>query len=442
MKILKKINDKKILVIFTFLIIVYIPILKQLSFYLVNYNILSNYDSINPAIVLYISIPFLIYIYISDLIKTKRKLDIYDYLFYFLVIAGLIATVFSIDKNIALFGKVYRHEGFFTVLTYNLLFITWKVKGKKEDIKWFLKLLVIMAIINSIYSLLQIYTDYNFILRFNKAGDMASGISGNPNFLGSLIVTVISIVTLKFLMNKKVSFKLIPLIILLFITLINSQSTGPILAYLMTMAFIVVYLFIKRKFPIKKAIGLTVVFLIAFSVIFFANKEVFKKEKCEVCDFTNTITNNTDKVNDNYTITTNRLKIWKNSLEIVENNFINGVGYDNFYLEYYKDVDINEVTISVEDGKVKRTPKYKKIVDNAHNVYLHTFISTGIIGLIPYLLLCLFTFIKGLRTKNKLVMLLFAGFVGYSIQAFGNINVIQVAPIYYVIIGLILSIKQ
>ena len=46
-----------------------------------------------------------------------------------------------------------------------------------------------------------------------------------------------------------------------------------------------------------------------------------------------------------------------------------------------------------------------------------------------------------LKTKDVNIMLLLGGFVAYSIQAFGNISVIQVAPIYYIIIGLILSQK-
>ena len=62
--------------------------------------------------------------------------------------------------------------------------------------------------------------------------------------------------------------------------------------------------------------------------------------------------------------------------------------------------------------------------------------------MIPYLILCLLTFIRGLKTKDNLVILLLGGFVAYSIQAFANISVLQVAPIYYVIIGLILSIDQ
>ena len=46
--------------------------------------------------------------------------------------------------------------------------------------------------------------------------------------------------------------------------------------------------------------------------------------------------------------------------------------------------------------------------------------------------------IKGICLKYKNIVLTSA-FVAYSIQAFANINVIQVVPIYFIIIGLILS---
>ena len=115
---------------------------------------------------------------------------------------------------------------------------------------------------------------------------------------------------------------------------------------------------------------------------------------------------------------------------------------DNFELAYPNPkipTGIVMVTTN-EEAKTPVTSYY--IVDNAHNVYLHTAASTGLLGLIPYLLLCLFVFIKGLKFKNKLGILLLSGFVAYSIQAFANISVIQVAPIYYIIMGLILSIKE
>ena len=444
MKLLKKITDKKILYIFTLCIVLVIPILKQTSFYLVAYKVINNYDSINTAYVLFFSIPFLIYIYIKNIIKTKRKLDIYDHLFYLLVFAGIIATIFSINKNISLLGKAYRHEGFLSLLTYYLLFINWKLQGTKEDIKRIIKILVIYAVLNSIYALFQIYTPFRFILRYGPDKKMASGISGNPNFFGSMIVTILSIITTKFLHNSKISIKEILLIFLIFISLINCQSTGPFITYIITIIFLIIYLFIKKKIVIKKIFYLLLILLITYLSIFVINKYIFNIKRCELCDLTievnEKITNKEDS-NKFYSISNGRVNIWKKSLNIVKENPINGVGFDNFYLAYYEGINLTEVYFTSVDGQLKAHKKYPEIIDNAHNVYLHTLVSSGLLGLIPYLILCLYTFIRGLKSKDNIVIMLLGGFIAYSIQAFGNISVIQVAPIYYIIIGLILSQK-
>ena len=91
MNILKKITDKKILYIFTCIILIFLPILKQSSFYLVKFDVIKKYDSINPAYVLYFCIPFLIYVYIKNIIKSDREFDIFDYLFFALMLAGFVA---------------------------------------------------------------------------------------------------------------------------------------------------------------------------------------------------------------------------------------------------------------------------------------------------------------------------------------------------------------
>ena len=101
-------------------------------------------------------------------------------------------------------------------------------------------------------------------------------------------------------------------------------------------------------------------------------------------------------------------------------------------------MNLTEVEFYTQDGVIKSRLKYPEITDNAHNIYLHTLVSSGLLGLIPYLILCLLVFIKGLKTKSNLMMILLGGFVAYSIQAFANISVIQVAPIYYIIMGLML----
>lgn len=429
---MEKINNKKILQIVSLCIIIIVPFLKFFSMNLEVFGILNSYDNINPAIVLFISIPFLLFIYIKDIIDKKRKLDVFDYLFYALLFTSLLSIIFSIDKSTAIFGKDFRHEGFLSILSYYLLIINWKVNGNKRDIKKFIKLLIIIGILNSIYALFQIYTPFKFIIRYTLDRQMASGLCGNPNFFGSLIVTVISIATCKFLMEK-VSIKKVLLIILLFISLINSQSTGPFLTFIIVIIFLIFFLNKKKKIIKKNIIVLIIILLLTYISVYFININVYKSNRCEMCDIEETINNGGN----------GRLEIWENSLDIIKKYPIVGVGFDNFYLVYPNPKIENSVTLIITECKIeKEEPKSVLIYDNAHNVYLHNFVSTGILGLIPYLILCLLTFINGLKLNSDLGIIILSGFVAYSIQAFANISVIQVAPIYYIIIGLILSIKK
>ena len=432
---MNKITNKDVLKLVTLCILIIVPFLKFFSMNLEMFGGINNYDNINPAIILYVANPFLIFIYIKDIINKKRKLDIYDYLFYILIITGIISVIFSIDKNLAIFGKMYRHEGFLSVLSYYLLFINWKINGSKDDIKKFIKLLVIISIINSIYAMLQIYAPFDFILKFEQDKKMASGLCGNPNFLGSLIVTAISIIMCNFLINKKITFRDTILIILFFIALINAQSTGPLLTFVLVILFLIVILKIKKKLVLKNLIVLIGIILLTYSSVYYVNKVIYKSNRCETCvkEVKKTVK----------TGGTNRFKIWKNSIEMVKEHPVVGIGFDNFHLAYPNPKVDNTVSFNVSGDKLQRkNPKKVKIYDNAHNVYLHMAITNGILGLIAYLLVCLLTFIKGLKFKSKLGLLLLSGFVAYSIQAFANISVIQVAPIYYIIIGLMLSIKE
>ena len=114
-----------------------------------------------------------------------------------------------------------------------------------------------------------------------------------------------------------------------------------------------------------------------------------------------------------------RLVIWENSLPLVKKYWLVGCGLDNF-----KDVYPNSGTMAF---------------DKAHNVYLQMAITNGIPALITFLILLFIAFIKGIRFKNNFFTPIYMAFIGYSIQAFFNISVIDVAPYYYIILGLIFS---
>ena len=451
-KLLKQITDRRILYFSTVCALFLVQIIKQTSFYLQNVGIINDYDSIKSVYVLFVCIPFLLFLYIKNLIKLDRDLDIYDYIFFALAVGGIVVSLFSIDMKISFLGKEYRHEGYLALLTYYLLFINWKTLGKKEDVNKVINLVTIVGAVNAIYAIMQVYFDFKFILWFTPLKQMATGFCGNPNFFGSLMVTVLSLITSRFLINKDIKKMDILLIILFFFSLINCQSLGPFLAYVVTLIFLLIYIFVKKKHILKNILYLMIILSSVYAFTNVLNNNILHFERCEMCNFIKAISNTkTQNVAvgeegisiNGYNLDSGRMDIWKNTFKIAQKNLINGVGYDNLYLAYYEGHDLNEVVfVTDERGQIKAVRRFTSIVDNAHNVYLHTFASSGLIGLLPYLLLCLLTFIKALKTKNDLIIILLGGFVAYSIQAFANLSVIQIAPIYYIIIGLILALKE
>ena len=71
--------------------------------------------------------------------------------------------------------------------------------------------------------------------------------------------------------------------------------------------------------------------------------------------------------------------------------------------------------------------------------------TEGIFKCITYIIFLVWIFFKGIYViikSNKvepLLIGLFLSFVGYSIQAFFNISVTRVAPIFFIICGLLLG---
>ena len=438
---MKKLTNKKILNIFTLCIIIGVPFVLNISFYLQVYNVIKSYSSMNPSIVIWFCIPFLFFVYIKDIIDKKRKLDIYDFIFYLLIITGFIVSIFAINKKISIIGVEYRHEGFLSLLGYYLLFINWKVNGTLEDLKKYIKIFVVVAIINSIYALFQIYLpSFKLVLKYSIDRNMASGICGNPNFYGSLIVMILSIVTCKHLIEEDTKPREIILLILFIISLINSQSTGPILTYILTIIFITIVLKIKKRINLEKIVILVLMIILSYITSYslsridlnLFNSNHYSNEvkdiRCELCDFKETIDTGGN----------GRLEIWENTIDVIKKYPIFGVGYDN--LEFAYPNSKTQVHFYVTNNHVEKiTTGIDVYIDNAHNVYLHTLATSGIVGLFLILILLFYTFIHGLKSNNKYMLMLLSGFVAYSIQAFANISVIQVAPIYYTIIGLILS---
>ncbi len=126
-----------------------------------------------------------------------------------------------------------------------------------------------------------------------------------------------------------------------------------------------------------------------------------------------------------------RMAIWKAVLDKIPENWLFGCG-------------IERLGVSCEIGEIAMT------AGNAHNEYLQIWVTQGTFAILSYLVFLFALFIPGIlqfikkdRYDSDFVSkaALFS-FFGYIAQAFANIRVIQVAPYFFLICGLLYIKKR
>lgn len=410
----KKINIEKIIYIIIVLVMILIPLLKLSTYIPAIERFYINTFEIKRVYVLWGSIFFLLLTYIYLMFSKKEKIGHIDIIIYILIILAFISTNYAIDFDKSFFGEKYRYEGLLTILSYYFLILNAKSIKQEKYKKNIIKIFISIAVFQSMYALLQSYTDFPFIRR-HSLNYMAMGLCSNPNFFGSYMVMQVLIVGYMYLYNPKKRYLI--LYILFAITLYIAESTGPVLSVIVALIFSV---FIMPK-KLTKIIKLLILLLLSFGFANISLKYIqtnkYEQELLENYDISSEISTITEKPKEE--IGNGRLVLWENSLPLVKQYWLTGCGLDNFKDAY---------------------PYHGKVTfDKAHNVYLQISITNGLPALIAFLTLLFVAFIKGIKLKNSFLTPIYMAFIGYSIQAFFNISVIDVAPYYYIILGLIFS---
>ena len=277
-------------------------------------------------------------------------------------------------------------------------------------------LLLFIGIINTIYAMFQVQEMKGITIRYNWSKPFATGFVNNSNFFGTLMLLCLSFSLGLFIDEEKQTLKIIySLLIFIFMTgLTISNTMSSFLGMLIELVFIAIYLIKKQK--IKEIITITLILSLALTLITAAGKTKILKDMIKTKDEAIEITRG--NINDKYG--TNRIYIWKNTLKKVPDNLLTGVGIDNFYYAF------GEKPLSDE----------KWIYDKAHNEYLQILITQGIFSLIAYLSLYGTIIIKKIKSKEKNIYLILP-IIGYLTQAFFNISVIEVAPYFYISLGML-----
>ncbi len=416
----------KIIEFIRFLVIILLLILMIFSSIRITYGkfLLKSYS--NHLIIIGI---LLLLIYIIDEIK-NFKFNKYEIFIFLLMIFTSLSLLSSININISLFGKVNRFEGYYIIITYYLLILNCMHIKNKRYIKIIIFLILIYFFLNGIYGMYQVHIFHQprfFLIK--NSWKYAKGFLGNSMFYGSLSCIGYCLVLGIFLKEEKIVNKVICYILLLFssILVVISGAMSSFVSIILVYAFIALQAVIKMIKRDREGLIMLIQLLfiiISFSSIFvfyMQNNRFLKRDISEIQSEYNSINNGI--IEDKFG--TGRVYIWKNTInKIIENRGV-GVGIDSFNLAF------DNKLIDVKSGL---------LIDKAHNEYLQKMLCEGIVSGILYIIFLLSIFFKNIkRNLSPIYYSLYLSFITYSIQAFFNISVTRVAPIYFIIIGLLIG---
>jgi O-antigen ligase len=353
------------------------------------------------------------------------------------VFLGLVflSSLFSVNIVTSFIGSSLRYEGLFTFVSYVSVFIfSYRILNNNK-LRKVLPGIVIVSLVASVYGILQHYSlDFLPGRPFNGA-IRSESFFDNANFFGAYLVLVITLASTLYITAKRNMF-----IIFLFVTIcisfssmIFSDTRSAWLGWFTAMAILSLGVILKRKNLWKRWIvlllSLTAIFIFinvteqggTLNRLFSAVSQPYKAET------------NEEKAQDGSSV---RLYIWKKSLPLIGPNFWLGSGPDTF------------IEVFPSDTKESKEILAGSKVDKAHNEYLQIAITLGIPALITYLLFVFmilrnaFKALKVIQGNDKILLYgLISTIIGYLIQAFFNISVVSVAPIYWSILGITYGIS-
>ena len=366
------------------------------------------------------------FMHFYELYYLKEKPSLSNCFVYLFLGATVISSIFAYNTDIAFFGYPNRYEGLFTIMFYCFLLLNCQKINNAYYVQKMTKIIIFYTFIQFITVVLQLTGLFSKVIYMYKTGN-AIGLTENCNFLGSLMCMLSMIASASFILKleKKNNFYLIAFTIS-YITLLLANSTGPFLSFIVAFFIFSIFGLIKKCLYKKNLLIIILLIITLYPIVLKKRDDITPEIKSHILYFVNKFQNN-DSIDNEKNLTINqlghgRVKIWKNVWILIKNKPIIGYGPDNLGVVYKGYIDDNY-----------------KIADKAHNIYLHIWVSSGIFALVGYLGFVILNIKKSLRSKNAFIICLSFGVIAYSIQGLFNINVNEVTPYFYLILGFMIS---
>ena len=122
-------------------------------------------------ILLWVTVPILLFTYLYKIFKDKVKIDKYDIFIYIFFFFLMLSTRFSCHIKVSTLGYPDRFEGLLSFMSYCLIFLNIKVLQNKDDYKKIIKVIFRIGIFQRIYSVFQVFDRSIFIKTLEVNGD-------------------------------------------------------------------------------------------------------------------------------------------------------------------------------------------------------------------------------------------------------------------------------
>ncbi len=368
------------------------------------------------------------------------------------LIISIAATVFSKNPYLSLVGAYYRYEGLITFINYLFLFYVVVNFLNEDSIRRILNVSVFTGGLIGFYGLMQ-HLNRDLVGWGSYDSNRVFSTFGNPVYLGAYTATLLPIAValcLKEIKSQKRTKKIVALFIkispwlygislaLILSGLCLSRGRGAFLGFVISMvAFFRLYLRTREIFVTKKVI-ITVIILILVGGYFNLKSDSSIGRLFQMINNAINVDDNISTAPDEKTFTTTmrtaagaRPIMWRDSLRIIKDYPLFGIGAETFGLIYpkYRSLEL----ILTEGGEYGRP-------DRVHNDIIDLTLAKGLLGLASYLwMLFIFFWITFFSTnkEHRIVNIgLFTAGIGYFVQNQSCFWIIPSTSIFFILVGI------
>lgn len=351
----------------------------------------------------------------------------------------IIATIFSLDPKLSLWGFGYRFNGLFTFMFYVLFFFittNYFIDTNFKTIKKIINYLIFTSALISVYGIMQHFNLEIISQWVGQTQDRITATLGNALQLSSYLTMLIPLTFAWIITSKKnkekIYFSLI--LVLQLITLLFTQTRSAWLAFLISgFSCLLLYCF-KNK---KKLLGISalsaglLLVIITIGIILPNSPLNNLNQNKYINRFTSSFT-----VQDSSSQA--RLIIMQSAWQAIKNQPIFGHGPNTFNIGYNMNFIPELINYDLQE------------YDSSHNLFLDWTYANGFLGLTALLFLIIYFFLHSLKKyfseqdkfNNWLRLALLSSLIAFMVQSQFGLPYLTIFVLFFLYLSMISALSK